>query len=66
MKMRALFLATGFLIAALPAAACNMDVHHRGVTVADYVETVQPCLRRLAGGLHRRCADGGGLLYPRE
>jgi uncharacterized protein YkwD len=50
MKMRALFLATGFLFAALPAAACNMDVHHRGVTVADYVETVQPCLRAWPAG----------------
>ncbi|MAB11182.1 CAP domain-containing protein [Hyphomonas sp.] len=50
MKMRALFLASGFLIAALPAAACNMDVHHRGVTVADYVETVQPCLRAWPSG----------------
>jgi uncharacterized protein YkwD len=50
MKMRALFLLSGFLFAALPAAACNMDVHHRGVTVADYVETVQPCLRHWPAG----------------
>ena len=40
MTMRALFLAMGFLFAALPAAACDMDVRHRGQTVADYVETV--------------------------
>ena len=50
MKMRSLFLASGFLMAALPAAACNMDVHHRGKTVADYVEAVQPCLRSWPAG----------------
>ncbi len=50
MTMRALFLATGFLFAALPAAACDMDVRHRGQTVADYVETVQPCLRQWPDG----------------
>nr|WP_321488050.1 CAP domain-containing protein [uncultured Hyphomonas sp.] len=50
MKMRALFLLSGFLLAALPAAACNMDVRHRGQTVADYVEAVQPCLRSWPAG----------------
>ncbi|HAE28889.1 CAP domain-containing protein [Hyphomonas adhaerens] len=50
MTMRALFLAMGFLFAALPAAACDMDVRHRGQTVADYVETVQPCLRQWPAG----------------
>ena len=48
--MRVLFLLPAFLFAALPAAACNMDVRHRGVTVADYVETVQPCLRAWPAG----------------
>ncbi|MEZ6000032.1 CAP domain-containing protein [Hyphomonas sp.] len=48
--MRALFLLPGFLFAALPAAACDMDVRHRGQTVADYVEAVQPCLRTWPAG----------------
>lgn len=50
MKMRALLIASGFLLAALPAAACDMDVRHRGHTVADYVEAVQPCLRTWPAG----------------
>ena len=44
MKMHALFLAFGLSLAALPAAACDMDLRHRGVAVADYVEAVRPCL----------------------
>ena len=50
MKMRALFLATGLFIAALPAAACDLDLGHRGTTVADYVEAVRPCLRTWPAG----------------
>ncbi len=50
MKMRALFLALGLSLPGLPAFACDMDVSHRGLTVADYVETVQPCLATLPDG----------------
>jgi len=42
--MRVLFLAFGLSAAALPAAACDMDIRHRGASVADYVEAVRPCL----------------------
>jgi uncharacterized protein YkwD len=50
MKMRALFLAFGLVAAALPAAACDLDVRHRGTAVADYVEAVRPCLRDMPAG----------------
>lgn len=36
--------------AALPAAACDMDVHARGAAVADYVEAVKPCLTDMPAG----------------
>lgn len=48
--MRALCLALGFSLAALPAVACDMEISHRGETVADYVETVRPCLYALPYG----------------
>ncbi|MCA8902859.1 MAG: CAP domain-containing protein [Hyphomonas sp.] len=50
MLMRALILAFGLVLAALPAAACDMDIRYRGATVADYVETVRPCLRQMPEG----------------
>ena len=50
MQMRALFLALGLAAAALPAAACDMDLRDRGQAVADYVEAVRPCLSHWPAG----------------
>ncbi len=50
MRLRALFLALGLPLASLPAFACNMDLLQRGAAVADYVETVLPCLSTLPEG----------------
>lgn len=61
--MRALFLATGFLFAALPAAACKMDVRDRGLTVADYVEAVQPCLQSWPAGFTADAAMEADFLF---
>lgn len=44
MTLRLLLFFLGAVYAALPAAACNMDLADRGASVADYVETVRPCL----------------------
>lgn len=50
MTIRALFLALGLAAAALPAAACDMDLRDRGRAVADYVEAVKPCLTNMPAG----------------
>jgi len=50
MKTRALLLALALPAAALPAAACDLDLAHRGKAVADYVEAVQPCLADMPAG----------------
>ena len=50
MILRALFPALGLAAAALPAAACDLDLLHRGTAVADYVEAVQPCLADMPSG----------------
>ena len=50
MKLRALFLALGLAAAALPAAACDLDINDRGAAVADYVEAVKPCLSDMPSG----------------
>lgn len=44
MKIRMLFLAMGAMLAAMPAAACDLDLSHRSPAVADYVEAARPCL----------------------
>ena len=44
MSLRASFLFSVISLAVLPAIACDMDLDHRGETVADYIETVGPCL----------------------
>ena len=44
MNLRAFALALALSAAVLPAAACDLDIRHRGTAVADYVEAVRPCL----------------------
>ncbi|MEZ5947317.1 MAG: CAP domain-containing protein [Hyphomonas sp.] len=43
-------LAAAFVAACLPAAACDLNLAHRGAAVADYVEAVQPCLADMPAG----------------
>ena len=50
MKLRSLLLGLGLSAAALPAMACDLDMAGRATAVADYVESVAPCLNNLPVG----------------